>query len=111
MAIGKCLVPRLFWDQMQTAALFDLQVPAETRVAALVQEYGHLDKEFLISCTQRIRKRLGTEQTKHAIAAIREDNMAEFIRLVLVYYDKTYLRALNARIGTKIFAVPWTQQL
>ena len=109
MAIGKCLVPRLFWDQMQTAALFDLQVPEEWRVAALVQEYGHLDKEFLISCTQRICKRLGTEQTKHAIAAIREDKMAEFIRLVLVYYDKTYLRALNARIGTTIFAVPWTQ--
>ena len=109
MAIGKCLVPRLFWDQMQTAALFDLQVPAETRVAALVQEYGHLDKEFLISCTQRIRKRLGTEQTKHAIAAIREDNMAEFIRLVLVYYDKTYRRALDGRIGKKIFAIPWTQ--
>ena len=109
MAIGKCLVPRPFWDQMQTAALFDLQVPAETRVAALVQEYGHLDKEFLISCTQRIRKRLGTEQTKHAIAAIREDNMAEFIRLVLVYYDKTYRRALDGRIGKKIFAIPWTQ--
>jgi tRNA 2-selenouridine synthase len=109
IAIGKCLVPRPFWDQMQTAALFDLQVPAETRVAALVQEYGHLDKEFLISCTQRISKRLGTERAKHAIAAIREDNMAEFIRLVLVYYDKTYRRALNARIGKKIFAIPWTQ--
>ena len=105
MAIGKCLIPRLFWDQMQTAVLFDMQVPAEMRVAALVQEYGHLDKEFLVSCTLRIRKRLGTEQAKYAIAAIREDNMAEFIRLVLVYYDKTYRRALNARIGTTIFAV------
>jgi tRNA 2-selenouridine synthase len=106
IAIGKCLVPRLFWDQMQAAALFDLQVPAEMRVAALVQEYGHLDKEFLVSCTERIRKRLGTEQAKYAIAAIREDNMAEFIRLLLVYYDKTYRRALNSRIGTGIFAVP-----
>lgn len=106
MAIGKCLIPRLFWDQLQTAALFDLQVPVETRIAALVQEYGHLDKEFLVSCTLRIRKRLGTEQAKYAIAAIREDNMAEFIRLVLVYYDKTYRRALNSRIGTAIFAVP-----
>jgi tRNA 2-selenouridine synthase len=106
MAIGKCLVPRLFWDQMQAAALFDLQVPAEMRVAALVQEYGHLDKEFLVSCTERIRKRLGTEQAKYAIAAILEGNMAEFIRMVLVYYDKTYRRALNSRIGTAIFAVP-----
>ena len=106
MAIGKCLVPRLFWDQMQAAVLFDLQVPAEIRVAALVQEYGHLDKEFLVSCTQRIRKRLGTERAKYAIAAIREDNMAEFIRLVLVYYDKMYRRGVNRRIGTAIFAAP-----
>jgi len=106
MAIGKCLVPRLFWDQVQTAVLFDLQVPEEWRVAALVQEYGHLDKEFLVSCTQRIRKRLGTERAKHAIAAIREDKMAEFIRLLLVHYDKTYRRGLNSRIGRAIFAVP-----
>jgi tRNA 2-selenouridine synthase len=106
MAIGKCLVPRLFWDQMQAAVLFDLQVPAEMRVAALVQEYGHLDKEFLVSCTVVIRKRLGTEQAKHAIAAIREDNMAEFIRLVLGYYDKMYRRGLNRRSGTCIFPVP-----
>jgi tRNA 2-selenouridine synthase len=105
MAIGKCLVPRLFWDRMQAAVLFDLQVPAEIRVAALVQEYGHLDKEFLISSTQRIRKRLGTERAKNAIAAIVEDNMAEFIRLVLVYYDKMYRRGVNGRIGTAIFVV------
>ncbi len=106
MSIGKCMIPPLFWDQMQTAVLFEVQVPLEVRVANLVQEYGQLDKEFLVSCTERIRARLGTERAKHAIAAIREDNMAEFIRLVLVYYDKTYRRGLNGRIGTAIFAVP-----
>jgi tRNA 2-selenouridine synthase len=106
MAIGKCLVPRLFWDRMQAAVLFDLQVPEEMRVAALVLEYGHLDKEFLVSCTQRIRKRLGTERAKHAITAIREDNMAEFIRLLLGYYDKMYRRGLTRRSGTCIFPLP-----
>jgi tRNA 2-selenouridine synthase len=105
MAIGKCLVPRLFWDQLQTAVLFDLQVPVETRVAALVQEYGHLDKEFLVSCTERIRMRLGTERAKFAIVAIHENNMAEFIRQVLVYYDKMYRRALDKRSGRCIFRV------
>jgi tRNA 2-selenouridine synthase len=106
MAIGKCLVPRFFWDQMQAAVLFDLQVPEEMRVAALVQEYGHLDKEFLVSCTLVIRKRLGTERAKHAMAAIHEDNMAEFIRLLLVYYDKMYRRGLDRRSGRRIFALP-----
>jgi tRNA 2-selenouridine synthase len=105
MTIGKCLVPRLFWDQLQTAVLFDLQVPVERRIETLVQEYGHLDKEFLVSCTERIRKRLGTERAKHAIAAIRENDMAEFIRQVLVYYDKMYRRALDKRPGRCIFRV------
>ena len=106
ITIGRRLIPKPFWARMQAASLFDLQVPLEQRVLALVQEYGSLDKEFLVECTDRIRKRLGTEQTKYAIAAIREDRMDEFIRLVLVYYDKTYRRGLDTRGADRIFAVP-----
>jgi tRNA 2-selenouridine synthase len=72
----------------------------------LVQEYGCLDKEFLVECTERIRKRVGTEQTKHAIAAIREGRMDDFIRLVLVYYDKTYRAALHARNTGRSVPIP-----
>lgn len=97
ITIGRCLIPKTFWQQMQTAPLFDLDIPLQQRIDALVQEYGSLDKEFLVECTDRIRKRLGLEQTKHAITAIREGNMAEFIRLVLVYYDKMYRKGLNMR--------------
>jgi tRNA 2-selenouridine synthase len=106
LSIGKNLIPKPFWQQMQTAPLFDLQVPAAQRILALVQEYGPLDKEFLVECTDRIRKRLGTESTKHAIAAIRDNRMDEFIRLVLVYYDKAYRTGLNNRNPNLIFPVP-----
>jgi tRNA 2-selenouridine synthase len=71
-----------------------------------VQEYGCLDKDFLVESTDRIRKRLGPEQAKLAIAAIREDRMEEFIRLVLVYYDKTYRKGLSYRDPARIIAVP-----
>jgi len=97
LAIGKLTVPRRFWKAIQTALLFDVQVPIEVRVAALLQEYGSLDPEFLVACTERIRKRLGPEQTKQAIAAIREERLEDFIRIVLVYYDKTYRTGLNGR--------------
>ena len=93
--IGSCLLPKSFWGQLKNAFHFDLQVPLEQRITALVQEYGALDKDFLISCTERIKKRLGLEQTKNAIVAIGEDRMADFIRQVLVYYDKAYRRALS----------------
>jgi tRNA 2-selenouridine synthase len=104
--IGRCLIPRPFWRRMQTAILFDLQVPADRRIQVLVSEYGSLDKEFLISCTDRIRKRLGFEHAKDAMAAIREDRMEDFIRLVLVYYDKTYRIGLNVRDPSRIFPIP-----
>lgn len=95
--IGKCLLPKPIWTQMQNANLFDLQVPLEDRIVALQQEYGLLDKDFLVESTERISRRLGPEQTKNAITAIREDRMADFIRIVLVYYDKTYRKGLSTR--------------
>ncbi|HZE82803.1 MAG TPA: tRNA 2-selenouridine(34) synthase MnmH, partial [Puia sp.] len=103
VTIGKRLIPRPFWNQMQEASLIDLQVPLEQRIQALAKEYGCLDKEFLVECTDRIRKRLGTERTKHAIAAIRDDRMDEFVRLVLVYYDKAYRTGLDTRDANRIF--------
>lgn len=104
--IGRCLVPKPFWMRLRNAFHFDLQVPLDQRVRALLKEYGGLDKEFLVACTDRIRKRLGPEQTGMAIAAIGDDRMEDFIRLVLVYYDKTYRRGLNDRDPSTILAVP-----
>ena len=92
--IGKNMLPKPFWSQLRNAFHFDLQVPIEQRIENLMKVYGSLDKDFLIECTERIKKRLGPEQTKNAIAAIADDRMADFIRQVLVYYDKTYRRGL-----------------
>jgi len=95
--IGRCILPKPFWTQLRNAFHFDLRVPVEQRVENLLIEYGSLDKDFLIASTERIKKRLGPEQTKKAIAAIAENRMADFIREVLVYYDKTYRRGLSDR--------------
>jgi tRNA 2-selenouridine synthase len=95
--IGRCILPKPFWNRLRNAFHFDLQVPEEQRIENLLEEYGGLDKDFLIACTERIKKRLGPEQTKNAITAISENRMADFIRQVLVYYDKTYLRGLSDR--------------
>jgi len=106
LTIGKRMVPRTFWKGMQAAILFDIQAPAEIRVQALVKEYGSLDREFLVECTERIHKRLGPEQTKRAVTAIREGRMEDFIREVLVYYDKTYRTGLLGRDKSRIVPVP-----
>jgi len=106
LTIGKRTIPRTFWNGMQAAMLFDVQAPLEVRVQALVEEYGSLDKDFLVECTERIRKRLGPEQTKRAVTAIREGRMEDFIREVLVYYDKTYRTGLQGRDARHIIKVP-----
>jgi len=105
LTIGKRMIPRTFWKGMQDSILFDIQAPVEVRVKALVKEYGSLDRDFLIECTERIRKRLGPEQTKRAVAAISEGRMEDFIREALVYYDKTYRTGLRGRDTSRIVAV------
>jgi len=105
LTIGKRCIPKPFWNQMRKATLVNMNVSIQQRVDLLVKEYGALDQDFLITCTERIWKRLGPEQTKNAIAAIRENRMADFIRIVLVYYDKTYVTGLNKRNKDNIIAV------
>lgn len=105
LTIGRRVIPNAFWKNMRNANLIKLEVSDEVRVSTLVEEYGKLDPEFLIDCTTRVRKRLGPQQTDHAIAAINEGRMADFIRLLLVYYDKTYQRGVQKRSPEKIFPV------
>lgn len=103
--IGKVAIPSRLWQQMNKAPLIDIEVDLEERVARLVEEYGSLAPDFLVECTQRIRKRLGPLQTTQAIAAIREGRMDDFIRLALVYYDKTYRRSLANKDVGNLFSV------
>src|SRR5665213_986264 len=97
ITIGKRFIPNRLFHQMREAPVVALKVPLEARVSFLVDEYGKLDKDFLKACTEKIWKRLGPEQTKNAIASIEENRMADFIRIVLVYYDKTYRLGLSKR--------------
>ncbi len=105
ISLGKRYIPRPFWQQIQEAVLFDLRIQPELRLQNLVDEYGSLDKEFLIECTQRIRKRLGPDQTKKAILAIEEDRMDDFVKHVVVYYDKTYKNGIASRLQSLVVPV------
>lgn len=105
ISIGKRFIPKAFWIQMQDALLYDVQIPTNQRITNLVREYGVLDKPFLIECTERIRKRLGYDVAKKAITAIQEGRMEDFVRHVIVYYDKTYRLGISRRPADKVFPV------
>jgi tRNA 2-selenouridine synthase len=103
--IGQRSIPNAFWQQMRDATMININVDLRTRVDFLTAGYGGLDKDFLIASTERIRKRLGPEQTKHAIIAIQEDRMEDFICIALVYYDKTYRTGLALRPAERVFSL------
>ncbi|MGF7079073.1 tRNA 2-selenouridine(34) synthase MnmH [Mucilaginibacter sp. UYCu711] len=105
LTIGKRSIPNSFWHQMRGAPMIDIKVNLQLRVNSLAAEYGSLDKNFLMESTERIRKRLGPEQTKYAIEAIMEGRMRDFVKIVLVYYDKTYRTGLNKRNPEKVFSL------
>lgn len=105
ITIGKRFIPNPLWRQMRDARVTVIKLPLEERVKFLVGEYGKLDKNFLKECTGKIWKRLGPEQTKNAILAIDENRMADFIRIVLVYYDKTYRTGLSKRQPENIIEI------
>jgi tRNA 2-selenouridine synthase len=103
VTIGKRVIPTAFWKQMRQATLICIQVPFAQRVEKLVAEYGVLDAEFLSECTARIQKRLGPEQTKNTLEAIKEGRMADFVSNLLVYYDKKYTQGLEKRDKETVF--------
>ncbi len=106
--IGRIVIPRPFWENMLQAPTLNIEVDPDDRVAYLTGEYGSLDPDFLAECTKRIHKRLGPLQTTRALAAIRENRMADFIRLVLVYYDKAYRKALAGKDPERLFTIRLT---
>ncbi|MHB1177392.1 MAG: tRNA 2-selenouridine(34) synthase MnmH [Daejeonella sp.] len=97
LSIGKCFIPNQLFSQIRKAAVLQVVVPHQQRVDFLIKEYGILEKEFLIESTLRIRKRLGPEQTRNAVEAIRNNEMDTFIKIVLTYYDKTYANGQSKR--------------
>lgn len=97
VTIGKKVIPKPIWDQMRKATVVKIEFPKEERIEFLNQDYGNLDKEFLKESVLKITKRLGPLETKLTLQAIEEGRMKDFIKQVLVYYDKTYAKGLSSR--------------
>lgn len=88
--IGLINLTELFYDRMQQAQLYTLEIPFEERLKFITQHYGGFEKEKLVNAIIRIQKRLGGLDTKTAINFLLENNTTECFRILLTYYDKHY---------------------
>ena len=103
--IGHNVLPENIWSQMRSTCLLKLEWPYEKRLKYLTEEYGTLDKAFLKDAASHIQKRLGPQHYKAALAALENDEIQEFVRIVLVYYDKAYQYGLSKRDSDKIYTL------
>lgn len=95
--IGKVHIPEGLWVQMKKAPIMVVDCPLEARVNRLVEEYGHFPKDQLIEAITKIGKRLGGENLKMAVDALKAGDVGKVAALSLTYYDQTYAYALENR--------------
>lgn len=100
--IGQLFLPIDFFRQMQAAPLYFMEVPFEERLVYLVQEYGSLDTDYLQSGIERIRKRLGPLAVKQSLSLLEEGKIKDLFSILLLYYDKHYLKGLQEREARKV---------
>lgn len=93
--IGLINLTEVFYNRLQAAPLLALDIPFEERLRFIVAGYGKFDKEKLVNAIIRIQKRLGGLDTKNAINFLLENDITACFRILLSYYDKQYLQAME----------------
>ncbi|NNM93923.1 MAG: tRNA 2-selenouridine(34) synthase MnmH, partial [Bacteroidia bacterium] len=105
--IGKRIIPNAFFEQMRTAEVCYVQIPAELRIEYLTREYGKFSKEELIRSIEKIWKRVGPQHAKAAITAIRNGDIKKACEICLVYYDKSYAHGMAKRQAASVLKKPF----
>lgn len=95
--IGDINMPSELWNRFRSKPLYFLEIPFEKRLEYVLQEYGSFSKEALINAIVRIQKRLGGLETKTAVNCLLEHDVKGCFAILLKYYDKHYLKALQNR--------------
>lgn len=106
LMIGRCRIPQPFFDAMRSALLLFAEMPQEERAARLVADYGSFPAEGLAEAVKRIERRMGPQHCKAALEALRNGDLRTVAILTLTYYDKAYLRGLEARDPLRVVRLP-----
>jgi tRNA 2-selenouridine synthase len=97
--IGRVFLDLNLWKNMCIAPIFVIDIPFQLRLKRLVSDYGENHIAGLEQAILNIQKRLGNEQCKNAIDALRERNFERAAEITLNYYDKAYDKSLALKEG------------
>lgn len=95
--IGRVYIPDELFVLMRKSSVYVINIPKEKRIERLVVDYGKFPDELLIERIERISKKIGGQNTKLAIEAIRDKNYHIAANISLLYYDKAYGFGLEKR--------------
>ena len=93
--IGLVNMPKPFYNQIRHAPAVFIDASSERRLDHLMEVYSDLDLSGLAYSIEKIRKRLGGQNVNEALAALEVQDFRTAARIVLHYYDKTYLKAVE----------------
>lgn len=93
--IGSVVLPSNFYDRLRHSPGIFIDASPAQRVQNLLVDYGDFSTTELSESVHKITKRLGPQHAKAALEAIERNDVKLAIEIVLVYYDKFYLKAAN----------------
>jgi tRNA 2-selenouridine synthase len=97
IGIGNIFLPDPIWKSIRSAPLFRIEMPKETRVQRLVNEYGGADRAEFLKAMERITKKLGGQNFIEAKDFLMKGDMAATIDILLTYYDRAYSTGMERR--------------
>lgn len=102
--IGSREVPDVLFEKMKTAERIQLSTSLDLRVRLIIDQYGDLEQDYLLSSFDKIRKRLGDEKCREAQQAVQDGNLSEAVKLALTYYDKAYSQSSDQLWEEKVIS-------
>lgn len=103
--IGNVFLPEEFYLNMQKSPVIILNMDIATRLPRLIREYALYPGEELEALITKISRRMGGDNARDAIVALRGGNYAKAIEITLNYYDRTYMFGLKRKTGSNIIQI------
>ena len=88
--IGRLRIPDAFFNQLLKAPRIEVKRSYAFRENEILRIYGVFPEEQLKEKTLQLNKRMGSEQTKEAVAALKQGDRVKWLEILLHYYDKNY---------------------
>ena len=102
-SVGRVFLDLNLWNNMRTSPVFVIELPLDVRLQRLVRDYGEQQTEGLEQAITNIERRLGNEQWKAAIQAVRDKDFSGAAKITLYYYDKAYDKGLSMKETKEIY--------